>query len=102
MLGSSIRLQVEPKNEGDPYTVGITIKTAIAFEREYKTTLGEAFSGAPSIEHIAWIAWHATRMSGRVVKPFDQWVENDIEDITLVEDEPDPLVEGTRPMRSLG
>jgi hypothetical protein len=36
------------------------------------------------------------------VKPFDQWVENDIEDITLVEDEPDPLVEGTRPMRSLG
>tara|TARA_R100000808_G_C2059501_1_gene91555 strand:- start:58 stop:366 length:309 start_codon:yes stop_codon:yes gene_type:complete len=102
MLGSSIRLQVEPKNEGDPYTVGITIKTAIAFEREYKTTLGEAFSGAPSIEHIAWIAWQATRQSGRVVKPFDQWVENDIEDITLVEEEPNPLVEDTRPMRSLG
>lgn len=102
MLGSSIRLQVEPNNECDPYTVGITIKTAIAFERQYKTTLGEAFSGAPSVEHIAWIAWHSTRMSGRVVKPFDQWVENDIEDITLVEEEPDPLVEGIQPMRSLG
>ena len=102
MLGSSIRLQVEPKNEGDPYTGGITIKTAIAFEREYKTTLGEAFSGAPSVEHIAWIAWQATRQSGRVVKLFDEWVTHDIEDITLVEDEPDPLVEGTQPMRSLG
>ena len=102
MLGSSIRLQVEPKNEGDPYTVGITIKTAIAFEREYKTTLSAAFSDSPSIEHIAWIAWHSTRMSGRVVKPFDQWVENDMEDITLVEEDEDPLVEDTPRMRSLG
>jgi hypothetical protein len=102
MLGSSIRLQIEPKDSGDPYTVGITIKTAIAFEREYKTTLSAAFNNSPSVEHIAWIAWHSTRMSGRVVKPFDQWVENDIEDITLVEEEIDPLVEGTQPMRSLG
>ena len=102
MFGSSIRLQIEPKDSGDPYTVGITIKTAIAFEREYKTTLGEAFTGAPSIEHIAWIAWQATRQSGRVVKLFDEWVTHDVEDITLVEDEPDPLVEDTRPMQSLG
>jgi hypothetical protein len=101
MLGNSIRLQVEPK-EGDPYTVGITIKTAIAFEREYKTTLGEAFLGTISIEHIAWIAWHATRQSGRVVKLFDEWVTHDIEDISTVEEEPDPLVEDTLPMRSLG
>ena len=41
-------------------------------------------------------------MSGRVVKPFDQWVENDIEDITLVEEDEDPLVEDTPRMQSLG
>jgi hypothetical protein len=41
-------------------------------------------------------------MSGRVVKPFDQWVENDIEDITLVEEDEDPLVEDIQPMQSLG
>jgi hypothetical protein len=38
MLGSDIRLQVQPP-EGDAYTVSISLKTAIAFEREFKTTL---------------------------------------------------------------
>ena len=100
MFSNSIRLQVEPKNpDADPYTVGVTIKTMIAFEREYKTTMAAAFTGQMSIEHLAWVSWHATRMSGRVVKPFEEWVEHEIEDISIMEDEPDPLVEDTQPMR---
>ena len=41
MLGSDIRLRVQPP-EGDAYTVSISLKTAIAFEREFKTTLAGA------------------------------------------------------------
>lgn len=95
MLGSTLRLHCEPTNpDADPYTVGVTLKTAIAFEREYKTTVSAAFAGEPSVEHIAWIAWHATRMSGRVVKPFDEWIEHEIADIVPQEDEDGPLAEG--------
>ena len=90
MLGSDIRLSVEPP-EGDPYTVKVTLRTAIAFEREFKTTLAGAFSENPSIEHLCWIAWTATRESGRVVKLFDDWVA-EIVDIQLEETDPDPLV----------
>ena len=67
MLGSNIRLRVEPP-EGDAYEVSISLKTAIGFEREFNRTLAAAFSSDPSIEHICWIAWTATRESGRVVK----------------------------------
>ena len=100
MLGSNIRLQVEPP-EGAAYTVAISLKTAIAFEREFKTTLSGAFSQDPSIEHIAWLAWTATKEQGRVVKLFDEWVA-DLKDITLVDDTPDPLVEEVPPMQSQG
>jgi|TARA_Y100000401_G_C8215357_1_gene170558 hypothetical protein len=101
MLGSTIRLQVQPTN-GDTYSVAITLKTAIAFEREFKTTLAGAFSDNPSIEHICWLAWHGTRESGRVVKLFDEWVTHDIEDITLLEEEADPLASTSAPIQSLG
>jgi hypothetical protein len=102
MLGSNIRLQIEPKNESDPYIVAISLKTAIAFERNFKTTLAGAFSADPSIEHIAWLGWTATRESGRVVKLFDDWITHDVEDITLVEDTADPLENSTAPISSVG
>ncbi len=95
MFGSTLRLHCEPTNpDADPYTVGVTLKTAIAFEREYKITVSAALGSEPSVEHIAWIAWHATRMSGRVVKPFNEWVEHEIDDIIPMEDEDDPLASG--------
>ena len=100
MLGSDIRLQVQPP-EGDAYTVSISLKTAIAFEREFKTTLAGAFSTAPSIEHICWLAWTATRESGRVVKLFDEWV-SEVQDITLVDGEPDFLTSEPQHIQSLG
>jgi hypothetical protein len=100
MLGSDIKLQVQPP-EGDAYTVSISLKTAIAFEREFKTTLAGAFSDNPSIEHICWLAWTATRESGRVVKLFDEWV-SEVQDITLVDGEPDFLTSEPQHIQSLG
>ncbi len=100
MLGSDIRLQVQPP-EGDAYTVSISLKTAIAFEREFKTTLAGAFSNDPSIEHICWLAWTATRESGRVVKLFGEWV-SEVQDIPLVDGEPDFLTSEPQHIQSLG
>ena len=100
MLGSDIRLQVQPP-EGAAYTVSISLKTAISFEREFKTTLAGAFSDNPSIEHICWLAWTATRESGRVVKLFDEWV-SEVIDITLLESEKDFLDSDTPHIQSLG
>ena len=102
MLGSDIRLQITPSGDSDAYTVSISLKTAIAFEREFKTTLAGAFSNDPSIEHICWLAWTATRESGRVVKLFDEWGSTEIADITLVESEPDFLTSEPQPIQSLG
>lgn len=102
MLGSDIRLQITPSGDSDAYIVSISLKTAIAFEREFKTTLAGAFSNDPSIEHICWLAWTATRESGRVVKLFDEWVSTEIADITLVESDPD-FLDGQAPhIQSLG
>ena len=100
MLGSDIRLQVQPP-EGDAYTVSISLKTAIAFEREFKTTLAGAFSNDPSIEHICWLAWTATRESGRVVKLFDEWV-SEVPAIKLVDGEHDVLTSEPQQIQSLG
>jgi hypothetical protein len=102
MLGSDIRLQITPANSSDAYTVSISLKTAISFEREFKTTLAAAFSDNPSIEHICWLAWTATRESGRVVKIFDEWISSEIEDITLLEAEPDFLENEQPHIKSLG
>jgi hypothetical protein len=102
MLGSDIRLQITPANSSDAYTVSISLKTAISFEREFKTTLAGAFSDNPSIEHICWLAWTATRESGRVVKIFDEWISSEIEDITLLEAEPDFLENEPPHIKSLG
>jgi len=82
--------------------VSISLKTAISFEREFKTTLAGAFSDNPSIEHICWLAWTATRESGRVVKIFDEWISSEIEDITLLEAEPDFLENEQPHIKSLG
>jgi len=101
MLGSDIRLQITPANSSDAYTVSISLKTAISFEREFKTTLAGAFSDNPSIEHICWLAWTATRESGRVVKVFDEWV-SEVIDITLLEAEPDFLENEPPHIKSLG
>lgn len=101
MLGTNVRLQIEPC-EGEKYNVKISLKTGIAFEREFKTTVAGAFAEAPSVEHIAWLAWTATRDSGRVVSLFDEWIANDVVDITVHTDEPDPLASSTAPISSVG
>ena len=87
MFGSDVKFTVIPM-EGEPYTVPLTLKVAIAFEREYKTTISVALAGEPSAEHLAWCAWKSTQNTGRIVKPFEGWLDSEILDITLDGDDP--------------
>lgn len=51
----------------------VTVKpvTQVAFERHFKCSFAEAFSGQPAFEHIYFVAWHAARTGFE----FDPWLD---------------------------
>jgi hypothetical protein len=76
----------------DGTTVDLTVKpvTIVAFERQFGVGLG-ALQQDGRMEYVYWLAWDSEKRAGRVVKPFDGWLE-DVADID-VDDEPAPLLE---------
>lgn len=48
-------------------------RTQVAFERHFKTRLGDA--GGVSMEQMYWLAWHALKIG----EPFDRWLETIVE-----------------------
>lgn len=68
--GSSAKLDIKPS-------------TIVAFERQYGVGLGAIADG--KMEYVYWLAWHAEKLSGAVVKPFEGWLE-DIEGVDLADD----------------
>lgn len=67
---------VVTKTDGTSTEYPITPKTVVAFERNFKTGLGVAFSNEQKIEHVYWLAWDAERTAGNVVPLFDKWLED--------------------------
>ena len=67
----------------------LTPAVVVAFERQFKTGIGKAFSSEQKAEHMYWLAWKCVAQSGAVVKPFEGWLE-DITDVQMVEDMPRP------------
>lgn len=55
-------------------TVAVTPKVQVDFERQYKVGIAAAFQD-PKVEYMYWIAWKACHAAGKVVKPFDQWLD---------------------------
>jgi hypothetical protein len=73
------------KIDGSEETYSILPVTNVAFERQYRMGLGQAAKD-PHSEHTYWIAWDCERRSGRVVKPFDEWLETVAEVSAKAED----------------
>ena len=67
----------------------LTPSVVVAFERQFKTGIGKAFSAEQKAEHMYWLAWKCVQQTGSVVKPFEGWLE-DIVDVQMVEDTPRP------------
>lgn len=87
MIGVSLQVSMP----GEVIVVPITPRAAVNFERNFKVSLTKAIVEEERLEHIYYLAWECVRLSGRVVKPFDGWLE-EVVNVTFVMDEtPAPL-----------
>lgn len=81
MIQMTLRVTKEDGSEQDHR---VTPATVVAFERQFSTGIGKAFSTDQKAEHLYWLAWHATKGSGEIVRPFDEWLGG-IADVAMVE-----------------
>jgi hypothetical protein len=63
------------KIDGTVSVYDVSPRVIVAFERNFKTGLAQAFAKEQKYEHTFWLAWEAEKQSGAVVKPFDSWLE---------------------------
>lgn len=70
MIGAAIRIVLPDET----VVVPITARVAINFERQFKEGLIKAFREHERFEHLYFLAWEALKASGRVVKPFEEFV----------------------------
>lgn len=63
------------RTDGTVDTFPVTPRVIVAFERQFKTGLANAFANEQKLEHIYWLAWEAERVSGRLVKMFDDYLD---------------------------
>ena len=87
MLG----LSIEVHWNGEVLTLPITPRAAVNFERHFGLALSKAMSEDTKFEHVYYLAWDCVRLSGRVVKPFDGWLEEVLQVTFVADEEPAPL-----------
>jgi hypothetical protein len=61
--------------DGDSFVVPVTPKVIVAAERNFGCSVAKIFGDEGSMEKTYWVAWKATHFSGRVVEPFDEWLD---------------------------
>ena len=87
MIGGSLQVTLP----GEVITVPVTPRAAVNFERHFKVSLTKALTEMEMMEHWFYLGWECVRLSGRVVKPFDGWLE-EVQSVQFVGDsEPAPL-----------
>lgn len=79
-----IALKLTVVTTDGPESFAITPKVQVEFERQYKIGIARAFQDELKVEFLYWLAWKAMHYSGRVVKPFDSWLD-EIIDVQLEE-----------------
>lgn len=92
-MAKLLKITVE-HDDGSKDTYSVLPKTIVAFERHFKCGL-EKVSAEGKMEHVYWLAWDAERTTGKIVKPFDDWLEGLVsadveEDATPFSDEASP------------
>jgi hypothetical protein len=64
------------REDGTQDVFPVRPKTIVAFERNFKIGLSNAFTKEQKQEHVYWLGWDAEKSSGRTVKPFDSWLDS--------------------------
>jgi hypothetical protein len=89
MIDLTLTVELE---DGEKWQVNPKLGTFIKFEKHFSTTISSAFTeGNISLTHLAWLAWEGSRKVGRIVPPFDKFVDV-LVDLDL-ESEDSPLVD---------
>lgn len=86
-MAALMRLRVIP-SQGEPYEVSVGPKVIVAAERQFAKPFTQILGQDMSFEALCWTAWKATHVSGLVVKPFDEWLD----DIDMIEAVDEPRV----------
>ena len=86
-MAALMRLRVVP-SEGEPYEVSVTPKVIVAAERQFAKPMTQLFGDNASFEALCWAAWKGSQQAGRVVKPFDEWLD----DVDSIEPGEEPRV----------
>ena len=89
-MNNGLRLRVVMSDPAEGGEFLVSPKVQVLFEREFRTGIGKALSTEQKVEHLYWLAWKAMHAGGRVVKPFDGWLE-DIVDVQIVDEKPVPF-----------
>ena len=89
MIAIKLRINTTEGSQGE---FAVTPKVQVEFERQYKTGIGKAFENDLKMEHIYWLGWKAMHYAGRVVRPFDTWLDEIVE-IEVVNESTGPLDE---------
>lgn len=76
-----------PDGSCDSYLV--TPKVLVEFERHFNMAFKKAIIEEDREEHKFWLGWKAEHLAGKVVKPFDGWID-EISGVEL-EYQADPL-----------
>ena len=54
----------------------VTPKALVEFERHFNVGFTKAIVEDDREEHKYWLAWKAEHLAGKVVKPFDGWMDD--------------------------
>ena len=97
-MAALLKVKVEHA-DGETATYPVLPVTIVGFERKFHMGW-TAVQNDLHMEYVYWLGWDAEHKSGRVVKPFDEWLES----IVSVEAEGDaaPLEDGPLPASSRG
>lgn len=88
-MAALMRLRVVPTG-GEPYEVPVTPKVIVAAERQFAKPMTQLFGENASYEALCWAAWKGSQQAGRIVKPFDEWLD-DVDSIEAGEEPRVPL-----------
>lgn len=95
-MANSLKVTVV-KLDGSAETYPITPKSMVAFERHFACGIGVMSNPSTvRMEHIYWLGWDAEKTNGKVIKPFDDWIDT-ISEVLVEEVKSSPLDDTASP-----
>lgn len=90
-MADLLKITVE-RISGEKSTYPVLPRSRVDYERQFHAPLGH-FGAEPYDERLYWLGWSAEKVAGKVVKPFEGWLDEIA--AVMIEDEPAPLDDGT-------